>query len=176
MRAKRSTGLVMAGLAAVATAVGFGQSAQAAEGFYEITNFGSGMCAEVNRFGDTGANGTPVVQHPCDGQAGQHWLPIEDPSGVYKFVNRGTGKCMDLRDGRDADRVVIQQWECGSSTSMKWTINPNSFTGVHQIRSSRTGRCLDVRGGSVSAGAQIQSVRCTGFDNSAQVWIFNLRG
>lgn len=172
MRIRRSTGLVLAGLTALAVSVGLGQQAQAAGGYYEITNFGSGMCAEVDRFGGTGANGTPLVQRACDGQTVQHWLPIEDPRGVHKFINRATGKCMDLRDGRDADRTVIQQWECGPSTSMKWTINPNSFDGVHQIKSFRTGRCLDVRGGSVLNGAAIQSVHCTGFGNAAQVWFF----
>ncbi|TWP46975.1 RICIN domain-containing protein [Lentzea tibetensis] len=90
--------MVMAGLTAMAMAVGFGPSAQAADGFYEIVNFGS---------------------------------------GVYRFINRATGKCMDLKYGRDADGTIIH-----------------------------------VRGGSTSAGAQIQSVHCTGFGNAAQVWSF----
>jgi hypothetical protein len=56
--------LVGASLAAAATA--FGPVAEASEGYYQIENFGSGKCAEVDRFGSPWANGASVVPRTCD--------------------------------------------------------------------------------------------------------------
>jgi hypothetical protein len=163
--------LVVGAVVAVVAAL-FAVPAQAAGGYYRIVNYGSGLCAEVNRYGAPWANGELVVQRVCDGSPVQQWAPVNTGGGVYEFVNAYSGDCMDVRNGVNADTTVIQQWECRGSNSMKWTINPNSFTGVHQIVSQTGGRCLDVRNGALWDGAQIQIYHCTGFGNSAQVWYF----
>jgi hypothetical protein len=164
------TSVLLVAVMAAAMAAVFGQPAQAAAGYYRIINLGSGKCAEVNRSGNPGGNGELVVQRRCDRQAVQQWTPVNLGGGVYQFVNKFSGLCMDVRNGVNADRTPIQQWACRGSTSMKWTLNPDSFSGVHQVQSRTGGRCLDVRGGAVVDGAQIQIYRCTGFANSAQVW------
>jgi Ricin-type beta-trefoil lectin domain-like len=172
---RRIAGLFLVGVLAAAATVVFGQPAQAAGGYYSIVNYGSGKCAEVNRFGSPLANGELVVQRTCDGSAVQQWAPVDAGGGVYELVNAYSGMCMDVRNGANANSTPVQQWTCTGTTSMKWTINPNSFTGVHQVL-SRLGdehRCLDVRAGALFDGAQIQIYHCTGFGNSAQVWSFS---
>ncbi|MDG4800309.1 RICIN domain-containing protein [Micromonospora sp. WMMD980] len=104
------------------------------------------------------------------------WAPAASNSrraAYYGIVNYGSGKCLDVHDGVDRDGTPLQQWACTGTKSMRWTVGPNSFTGVHQIKSQVGGRCMDVRAGSSSDGATVQIYHCTGFDNSAQVWSFS---
>ncbi|MFI7069881.1 RICIN domain-containing protein [Micromonospora sediminicola] len=158
--------LLAAGLGAAA----LGQPAQAAGGHYQIVNYGSGKCLEVDRYGAPSSLGGLVVQRTCDGQAVQRWSPVGQ--STYTFVNQSSGMCLDVRNGVNADGTPLQQWACTGTTSMKWTVSPNSFSGVHQVRSQIGGRCLDVRGGSSADGATVQIYHCTGFGNPAQVWSF----
>jgi hypothetical protein len=166
----RIAGTVLVSLMTALVGTLFVQPAQASTGYYEISNLGSGKCAEVDRFGAPYSNGGLVVQRTCDRNDVQLWSP--GGAGPYMFVNRASGLCMDVRNGINADATPVQQWACTGTTSMKWNISPNSFTGVHQITSQIGGRCLDVRSGSGADGAQIQIYHCTGFGNSAQVWSF----
>jgi hypothetical protein len=174
MNLKRKIATALIGVLAAAFTVGIETPAHAAEGYYRIINFGSGKCAEPNRFGDPRGNGEPVLQWTCDGSARQAWHPFLHEIGTnhWVFVNRDSSKCLDVRDGRNADRTPIQQWDCRGGASMIWDLNPNSFTGVHQLISHIGSRCLDVAAGSLEEGAQIQIYRCTGFGNPAQVWYF----
>ena len=166
----RAARLLLAGTVTALMTVVLVPSAQAASGYFNIVNLGSGKCAEVDRYGAPSWLGALVVQRTCDGNAVQHWAPVGQ--SVYLFINEFSGMCMDVRDGVNADSTPVQQWACTATPSMKWTINPNSFSGVHQIRSQIGGRCLDVRAGATVDGAQIQIYRCTGFGNAAQVWSF----
>ena len=80
--------------------------------------------------------------------------------------------CLDVRDGVNADRTVLQQWSCDlHAPSMRWqfsTLVPDSF---FKLISAIGSRCLDVAGGSLEPGAQIPSFRCTQDNtNTAQIW------
>jgi predicted transglutaminase-like cysteine proteinase len=182
VRRRMGSMTLVAVMAALMTAL-FGQPAQAVGdqyklplGFYHLRNIGSNKCAEVNPLGAPMANGELVVQRTCvtsgPALALQLWSPsaLNVSGGGYTFTNKNSGKCMDVRNGVNADSTPVQQWECRGSTSMKWSLNPDSSTGVHQVLSQTGGRCLDVRGGAVGIGAQIQIYHCTGFGNPAQVW------
>ncbi|MFD4205436.1 RICIN domain-containing protein [Micromonospora tulbaghiae] len=170
MIGKRAAGVLAAGLLATGFGVASGPPAQAASGHYAIVNYGSGKCLEVDRFGAPSSLGGPVVQRTCDGQAVQRWSPVG--KSTYTFVNQFSGMCVDVRNGVNADGTPLQQWACTGTSSMKWTVDPNSFAGVHQIKSQIGGRCMDVRGGSAADGATVQIYHCTGFGNPAQVWSF----
>jgi len=182
VRSKILKMLLVGALAAASLNVVVGGGAQAANvaasdplpSLVRIVNFGSNKCAEVNQFGDPSVNGERVVQRTCDSSPEQIWATVRvNLSGNdYRFVNRVSGKCLDVKDGTNADRTPIQQWDCRGGPSMTWRINPGSFSGVHQVISRTGSRCLDVANGSVDDGAQIQIYRCSGFGNAAQVWSF----
>ena len=79
---------------------------------------------------------------------------------------------MDVRDGINADRTVVQQWSCDiRARSMRWqlfTLVPNRF---FKFISAIGSRCLDVAGGSLQPGARIQIYSCTQTNtNTAQIW------
>jgi hypothetical protein len=79
---------------------------------------------------------------------------------------------MDVRNGVNADRTVVQQWACDlHHPSKRWqpsTLVPDRF---FKFISEIGSRCLDVAGGSLQPGAQIQIYRCTQSNtNTAQIW------
>jgi len=137
-----------------------------------IVNEGSGMCVEVappvNDPTNFGFNGLNVVQAPCNGSLEQLWdfqfsrltqfgsLTVP----VYHLVNHRSGMCMDLTDGNLTDGTHIQQWTCGTSTTMDWIPNfgSSSFANISSARSLAAfkNQCLDIRGGSLQSGAIVQ--------------------
>lgn len=133
MIGKRAAGVLAAGLLATGLGVASGPPAQAATGHYAIVNYGSGKCLEVDRSGAPSSLGGRVVQRTCDGQAVQRWSPVG--RDTYTFVNQFSGMCVDVRNGVNADGTPLQQWACTGTSSMKWTVDPNSFAGC--TRSSR---------------------------------------
>jgi hypothetical protein len=164
---------MFAGLLAAAALLAF--EAPAYADYYEIRNYGSGQCAGLNWW-EYFANGAPVVQLTCNGSPEQLWSAVPVGDGYYMFVNGRSGKCMDVRDGKNADWTPVQQWECTNTNGMKWKTTVPAYTpqwmttrlGVNTPRLEH-GRCLDVRGGSLEEGAAIQIYHCTS-NNTAQVF------
>jgi hypothetical protein len=125
-----------------------------------VRNIRSGLCIQPEY--EAAINGITIVQQPCTyGNYYQQWLLMRLSNGRNLLVNRGSGMCLDLRDGITADWSPIQQWACNTtSTTMQW--------GVQEIRpwtyrhvNGRSGKCLDVRWGSYEPGAVIQIFHCT---------------
>ncbi len=155
-------------LAVAGTLIAVAATAAPAHATYrQIANYGSGMCAGIRSF-EYYYNGATVVQQPCNGSPEQLWSNVPLGSGLHRFVNGRSGKCMDIRDGVNADRTVVQQWDCTNYNGMSWSATVPSFVPL-PIKSARGGRCLDVRGGSLQDGAVIQIYRCTS-NNPAQLW------
>jgi hypothetical protein len=156
---------IMVGIAST----GIGGTAAAPPAIFSIVNSGSGLCLEPNGSG----LGAPILQQPCDNtHRAQHWVLSPTTPSQYQIANKGFPTCMDVRDGRNADRTVVQQWSCDiQARSMRWqpsTLVPDRF---FKFVSAIGSRCLDVAGGSLQPGAQIQIYRCTQANtNTAQIW------
>ena len=78
---------------------------------------------------------------------------------------------MDVRDGVNADRTVVQQWTCNiQARSMRWQPSTGLdcfFKFISAIGIAVSGR----RRVSLQPGAQIQIYRCTQANtNTAQIW------
>jgi Ricin-type beta-trefoil lectin domain-like len=138
---------------------------------FSIVNYGSGLCLEPAGSGW----GEPILQQPCDSMRPmQRWLLSPATATRSLLVNQATGLCMDVRDGVNANRTVVQLWSCNLyARSMRWglaTLIPDLyFKAVSEIGS----RCLDVAAGSLQPGAQIQIYDCTrGVTNAAQIFAF----
>ena len=113
--------------------------------YYEIRNFGSGMCAGLNSW-EYFDNGAPVVQLTCDRSPEQLWSAVPLSDGYYMFVNARSGKCMDVRDGKNVDWTPVQQWACTNTNGMKWkTLIPAYVpreVGDIEARRHQTGRSM----------------------------------
>jgi Ricin-type beta-trefoil lectin domain len=56
------------------------------------------------------------------GGANQQWLPVAEASGAYHFVNRNSGKCLDVPSASTADGVQLQQYACNGSAAQSFTL------------------------------------------------------
>ncbi|WP_328606988.1 RICIN domain-containing protein [Amycolatopsis sp. NBC_00345] len=56
--------------------------------------------------------------------ANQQWLPAQEASGAYHFVNRNSGKCLDVPSASMADSVQLQQYACNGTNAQSFTITP----------------------------------------------------
>ena len=96
---------IMVGIAST----GIGGAAAAPPAIFSIVNYGSGLCLEPNGSG----LGAPVLQQPCDStRAAQRWVLSPATPTQYQIANKGFPTCLDVRDGHNADRTVVQQWSC----------------------------------------------------------------
>jgi hypothetical protein len=143
------------------------QPAQAVPAVFSIVNYGSGLCLERSGSGLE----APILQQPCDStHMTQRWVLSPATATQYQVANKGNPTCLDVRNGVNADRTVVQQRACDiQAHSMRWqpsTLVPNLF-----FISAIGSRCLDVAEGSLQPGARIQIYRCTSANtNTAQIW------
>jgi len=162
-------GVVLAGGLAMPSAA----SANTTQG--KIVNWGSGFCLDVGHYGNLYDNGVRIQQWACGTDSRQVWQLVvtSNPSTFklgYKVVNSASGKCLDVVDGKNADRTPIQQWDCRFghyAASQTWYLDPAVPT---RIVSDIGGRCLEVAGGSLIQGAYLQTYHCTS-NNPAQIFV-----
>lgn len=58
-----------------------------------------------------------------DGGANQQWLPVPEATGVYHFVNRLSGKCLDVPSASLYDSVQLQQYDCNGSAAQSFAVH-----------------------------------------------------
>jgi len=141
-------------------------------------NFNSNLCLQP--WYEAPINGLTIVQQPCNhDNLYQNWsfdILRKDLWtyfwGKYLIRNRGSGQCLDDRDGRTANGSPVQQWPCNyTSTTMQWKMETVGLEGVGwESINERTGKCLDVRGGSSAPGAVLQIYQCTSNPPSYRNW------
>ena len=78
--------------------------------------------------GGAGATGDGARVHLWSyvGGTNQQWQPVALGGGLYRFVARHSGKCLDVRDVSTSDGAQIQQWACtgGVAQSFRFVIQP----------------------------------------------------
>ncbi|WP_443060014.1 RICIN domain-containing protein [Streptomyces sp. NBC_00485] len=70
------------------------------------------------------ADSAPVQLWTYGGGANQQWQAVPEEDGAYHFVNRNSGKCLDVPSASTADSVQLQQYACNASTAQSFYVNP----------------------------------------------------
>ncbi|MBL7259399.1 ThuA domain-containing protein [Paractinoplanes lichenicola] len=70
------------------------------------------------------ADNAPIQTWAYGGGANQQWRPVDEGGGYYHYVNRGSGKCLDVPAASTADGVQLVQYACNG-------------TGAQSFRSAR---------------------------------------
>jgi hypothetical protein len=167
---------------AAAVALGFTTAAVPARAstsspyWHIMTLFGS-LPFPCMQGGPDGSLGPTVVQHYCDptfANTAQLWLPVNQGGNVYKFVNIGTGLCLDAYvHGAPSNGAPIILANCNTAnTNLRWARDVSAsggdpFTGTNTIQSrvsNSTGFCLDVPRGQRTLGLQLQLYQCNNTD------------
>jgi hypothetical protein len=68
------------------------------------------------------ADGAPVQLWSYSNGANQQWLPVEEAGGTYHFVNRNSGKCLDVPAASTADGARIQQYTCNGTAAQSFSL------------------------------------------------------
>ncbi|GAA0585388.1 RICIN domain-containing protein [Streptomyces crystallinus] len=70
------------------------------------------------------ADAAPIQLWTYGGGANQQWKPVEEAAGTYHFVNRNSGKCLDVPGASTADGARMQQYACNGSTAQSFRVDP----------------------------------------------------
>jgi hypothetical protein len=57
------------------------------------------------------------------GGTNQQWQPVAEASGSFHFVNRNSGKCLDVPSASTADSVQLQQYTCNGTTAQSFNVS-----------------------------------------------------
>ncbi|WP_449344267.1 RICIN domain-containing protein [Streptomyces malaysiensis] len=56
------------------------------------------------------------------GGANQQWRAVDEDGGAYHFVNRNSGKCLDVPGASTQDGVRLQQYTCDGSAAQSFQV------------------------------------------------------
>jgi hypothetical protein len=130
---------------------------ETATAVYSLKFAHTGMAAAVSS--SSVNDGVSVVQQPYVASDDRfHWYITQlgtgtvnnVPQTTYQFMNRRTGKCLDL-DGSSPKRLV--QRTCSTSYTQRFMLTPTG--NLRQVAYTVNGFTLDVQRGSTASGAAI---------------------
>ncbi|CAG6390783.1 RICIN domain-containing protein [Streptomyces cocklensis] len=184
MKSRTMWGTVVAVVGLAVGCGGFAGTAQAADakapvavrpaaaGFFEIVNDHAGKCAEVDGNG-AGALGTLIHEWSCDGEDNQWWAPTSVGSdGFFTLTNRGSGFCMNVKNGVAFDGALIDQQNCDSSKpGQLWKLQASGLAGHLQLASGFAGECLALSPNTSQNGTKVVISACS--TSSAKLWHFD---
>ncbi|KAG7087937.1 hypothetical protein E1B28_011982 [Marasmius oreades] len=152
--------LTLASFAAVAVAFPY-QLQSGAPGLDAAAKQG---CISASENGD----GAPVVIHDCNTEdVSKHtWalsLFTRQNAGPQPIKLFNTDKCLDVKDGSDADGTKLQLWTCVNGSANQQWISVNDFT----FQWANTDKCIDLPDGDITDGTQLQIWTCA-FNNANQ--------
>jgi hypothetical protein len=70
------------------------------------------------------ADSAPIQLWSYSNGLNQQWQPVEEADGAYHFVNRNSGKCLDVPAASTADGVQLQQYTCNGTAAQSFRVNP----------------------------------------------------
>ena len=85
------------------------------------------------------ADGSPIQLWLYGGGNNQQWQPVAESTGTFHFVNRFSGKCLDVPAASTADSVQLQQYSCNGTGAQSFTLTADgAIDGRHAPTSGRT--------------------------------------
>ncbi|MEV0740112.1 RICIN domain-containing protein [Streptomyces sp. NPDC050549] len=74
------------------------------------------------------ADSAPIQLWTYSGGNNQQWLPVAESDGSYHFVNRNSGKCLDVPSASTADSVQLAQYTCNGTAAQSFTLSGGGTT------------------------------------------------
>ncbi|RCG24060.1 coagulation factor 5/8 type domain-containing protein [Sphaerisporangium album] len=94
-------------------------------GYYRVnTNLNAAQAWDVTNVST--ADAAPVQLWNYTGGNNQQWQPVEEAGGSYHFVNRNSGKCLDVPAASTADSVQLQQYTCNGTAAQSFTMGTST--------------------------------------------------
>jgi endoglucanase len=90
-------------------------------GFYKVANRNTpGEIWDVTNFGTT--NGSLIQLWSYGGGTNQQWQPVWLGNGSFKFVGRGSGRCLDVPGASRSNGVQLQIFDCNGTGAQAWKL------------------------------------------------------
>ncbi|KAG7087996.1 hypothetical protein E1B28_012035 [Marasmius oreades] len=158
----RSSAIISLGLSALATVSTASKLQNTNPAFLAEGRFG---CITAS----SDADGAPVVVQDCDTDlTKQDWdftgfNSQNSPPQPLKIFD--DDKCLDVKDGINADGTKLQVWTCISGSTNQLWISVTDFT----FQWAGTNKCIDLTDGNINNGNQLQLWTCDS-NNWNQQW------
>ncbi|MET8147921.1 RICIN domain-containing protein [Actinoplanes sp. NPDC049668] len=68
------------------------------------------------------ADNAPIQTWSYSGGGNQQWQPVAEAGGAYHFVNRNSGKCLDVPAASTADGVQLVQYTCNGTAAQSFRL------------------------------------------------------
>ncbi|MFG1874728.1 RICIN domain-containing protein [Sphaerisporangium sp. NPDC049003] len=90
-------------------------------GYYRVnSNLNAAQAWDVTNVST--ADNAPIQLWSYSGGNNQQWQPVEEAGGSYHFVNRNSGKCLDVPAASTADSVQLVQYTCNGTAAQSFTM------------------------------------------------------
>lgn len=100
----------------------------------------------------------------------QQWEIVPAGDGLFRFINRDTGKCLDAENNAGVDSGAGESSDftrCDLDHTL-WRISGNPTSGGSIIENyTHAGQCLDVSGGNIVPGAAVREWDCNNQTNQS---------
>lgn len=96
-----------------------------------------------------------VVIDEFDKSESQKWQVVHDEKGYVTFINKKSGKVMDVYDGGRSENKKIWQYQKNGSLAQKWIVQKVG-TSYKVISALNEDYILDVKGGKANNNASLQ--------------------
>ncbi|WJS93832.1 RICIN domain-containing protein [Flavobacterium johnsoniae] len=126
-------------------------------GSFKLVNNHSGKCLEVTGAGTI--NGSLVTQNDYADLSNQQWnfekigdatTPVS--KGIYKIVNRNSGKVIDIAGVSQNNDAAVSQWDDLGGTNQKFQLELTSG-GYYKITALHSNKTIGIAGSSTANGA-----------------------
>jgi beta-glucanase (GH16 family) len=110
--------------------------------------------------------GAVLVAIGCAGAVDDDTSTRDAPSslslvGTYTLVRAGSGKCLDVQGGGNADLTNIQQWSCNGSGAQLFRFEDIGGGNVRLVN-PQSGKCVDINAAGTADGTNVQLYTCNG--------------
>ncbi|MFF3442685.1 RICIN domain-containing protein [Streptosporangium sp. NPDC002721] len=102
---------------------------QPTSGGYHRVNNGNNAAQAWDVTNVSTADSAPVQLWSYSGGNNQQWQAVEEAGGFYHFVNRHSGKCLDVPGASIGDSVQLQQYTCNGTTAQSFSLGSPPPTG-----------------------------------------------
>jgi len=90
-------------------------------GFFKVVSRGAPAEAwDVTNVGTT--NNSLIQLWQFGGGTNQQWQPVSLGNGDFKFVGRGSGRCLDVPAASTANGVHLQIFDCNGTAAQAWSL------------------------------------------------------
>jgi hypothetical protein len=95
---------------------------QTTSGGYTRANVRLNPAQSVDVTNVSTADSAPLQLWSYTGGNNQQWQPVAETGGYYHFVNRNSGKCLDVPAASTADSVQLAQYTCNGSAAQSFRL------------------------------------------------------